>query len=236
MKISRPPHNWAVTLRQAINIQKKLANLVVCATEREKFRLVAGVDAAFPPDKQSCIGGVVLWDIERQTVLEQHISILPLRFPYIPGLLSFREAPAVIAALRKLTLTPDVLLCDGQGIAHQRSFGIACHLGVLTGLPSVGCAKSRLVGQYQEPGVERRSISPLLYKNQRIGSVVRTRAHVRPVYISVGHKLDLVTAEKLILNCTVGYRLPEPVRLADQLVGTEKRKRLTRLPETRRMR
>ncbi len=235
MKIPRPPHNWSVTPRQAITIQKKLAKLVIDETSTSAFRLVAGVDGAFTNDKQSCIGGVVLWDIVQQRVLEHHIALLPLRFPYIPGLLSFREAPTIIAALRKLRQTPDMLLCDGQGIAHQRNFGLACHLGFLTGLPAVGCAKSRLVGQYEEPGTERGAISPLIYKNKRIGSIVRTRAHVKPVFVSVGHKLDLVTAEKLILDCSVGYRLPEPIRLADQLVGTEKRKRRSKVRRTQRM-
>ncbi len=235
MKIPRPPHNWSVTPRQAIAIQNKFSKLVVCKKTTAAYRHVAGIDAAFTKDKKYCIGGVVLWDIIKQTVLELHIAVLPLRFPYIPGLLSFREAPAVIGALRKLTLTPDVLLCDGQGIAHQRNFGIACHLGVLTGLPSIGCAKSRLVGRYQEPGADRGRSSPLIHRNQRVGSLVRTRAHVKPVYISVGHKLDLVTAEKIILDCSVGYRLPEPIRLADQLVGTEKRKRQFRVPVPRRM-
>jgi deoxyribonuclease V len=225
MKIPRPPHNWAVTPRQAIAIQNKLSKLVVCENTTAAYRFAAGADAAFSKDKKYCIGGVVLWDIVQQTILEQQVAVYPLRFPYIPGLLSFREAPAVIAALRKLTLTPDVLICDGQGIAHQRRFGIACHIGVLAGLPAVGCAKSRLIGRYREPGAERGEISPLLYKNKRIGSVVRTRAHVKPVFISVGHKLDLVTTEKIILGCSVGYRLPEPTRLADQLVGAEKRKR-----------
>jgi deoxyribonuclease V len=159
----------------------------------------------------------------------------PLRFPYIPGLLSFREAPAIIAALRKLSRRPDVLICDGQGIAHQRSFGIACHLGVLTGLPSVGCAKSRLVGRYREPGADQGAISPLIHRNQRVGSVVRTRTHVKPVFVSVGHMLDLNAAERLILSCSVGYRLPEPIRLADLLVGAEKRKRHFRIPVPLRM-
>jgi len=230
MKIPRPPHNWSVTPRLAITIQNKLATLVVSEKTTGEFHIAAGVDAAFTSDKQSCIGGVVLWNIIKQTVLEQHIALLPLRFPYISGLLSFREAPAIIGALRKLTLTPDVLICDGQGIAHQRGFGIACHLGVLTGLPSVGCAKSRLVGCYREPGADRGAISPLIHRNQRVGSVVRTKAHVKPVYVSVGHKLDLEAAERLILSCSVDYRLPEAIRLADQLVGAEKRKRQFRVP------
>ena len=235
MKIPRPPHNWSVTPRQAITIQHKLATLVISEKPTGAFHIAAGVDAAYTGDKKSCIGGVVLWDITNQTVLEHHVAVRSLLFPYIPGLLSFREAPAVIGALRKLTRAPDVLICDGQGIAHQRGFGIACHLGVLTGLPSVGCAKSRLIGKYLEPGTDRGAISPLIHRNQRVGSVVRTRTHVKPVFVSVGHMLDLNAAERLILSCSVGYRLPEPIRLADLLVGAQKRKRQSRVPVPLRM-
>lgn len=223
MKIPRPPHNWSLTPQQAIAVQKRLAPMVIHARPAGALSLVGGIDAAFTADNRFCIGGVVLWDITKQQVLEQQTAIRPLSFPYIPGLLTFREAPALIAALRKIERIPDVLLCDGQGIAHPRGFGIACHLGVLTGLPTVGCAKSRLVGQFQEPGPTRGAISPLMAENQRIGSVVRTRTHVKPVFVSVGHKVNLVSAEQLILACTGRYRLPEPTRLADRLVGAVKK-------------
>jgi deoxyribonuclease V len=223
MKIPRPPHNWSLTPQQAIAVQKRLAPKVLHARPKGKLSLVAGIDAAFTPDNRYCIGGVVLWDIQRQQVLEQQIAIRPLTFPYVPGLLTFREAPALIAALRKLEHIPDVLICDGQGIAHQRRFGIACHVGIITGLPTVGCAKSRLVGRFRAPGPQRGSISPLFAGNQRIGSVVRTRTDVKPVFVSVGHKVDLACAEQLILACTGRYRLPEPTRLADRLVGSVKK-------------
>ena len=139
--------------------------------------------------------------------------------PYIPGLLSFREAPAVIAALRKLQETPDVILCDGQGIAHPRRLGIASHVGVVTGLATIGCAKSRLTGHYTEPGTRKGSMSPLLDGNERVGTVIRTRDNVRPVFVSVGHLVDLPYAEQVVLTCAIKYRLPEPTRLADQLVN-----------------
>jgi len=223
MKIPRPPHNWSLTPQQAIAVQKRLAPLVTPSKPVGELLLAAGIDAAFTPDSRFCIGGVVVWDIQKQQVLEQQIAIRPLTFPYIPGLLTFREAPALIAALRKIESIPDVLICDGQGIAHQRRFGIACHLGIITGLPTVGCAKSRLVGHFREPGPQRGSVSPLNADHQRIGSVVRTRTDVKPVFVSIGHKMDLTSAEQLILACTGRYRLPEPTRLADRLVGTIKK-------------
>ena len=220
MKIPRPPHNWSLTPRQAIAVQKRLASLVIRTRPAgEPPARVAGIDAAFTSDHRLCIGGVVLWDIKKQQVLEQQSAIRPLTFPYIPGLLTFREAPALIAALRKLEQIPDVLICDGQGIAHPRRFGIACHVGILTGLPTIGCAKSRLIGQFREPAPMRGSVSPLHIDHQRIGSVVRTRTGVKPVFVSIGHKMDLAGAEQLVLACTGHYRLPEPTRLADRLVG-----------------
>lgn len=146
-------------------------------------------------------------------------------FPYIPGLLTFREAPAIIAALRNLKHSPDILLCDGQGIAHPRRLGIACHLGLLVDMPAIGCAKSRLIGHYQEPALEKGARTPLLIGQEQVGSVVRTRENVKPVFVSIGHKIDLPTAEQIVLTCATRYRLPEPTRLADQLVAAAKRQR-----------
>jgi deoxyribonuclease V len=223
MKIPRAPHNWSLTPQQAIAVQKRFAPLVIHTKPVGELSLAAGIDAAFTPDSRFCIGGVVLWDITKRQVLEQQTAIRPLTFPYIPGLLTFREAPALIAALRKTEHSPDVLICDGQGIAHPRRFGIACHVGILTGLPTVGCAKSRLVGKFREPGPQRGSISSLNVDHERIGSVVRTRTDVKPVFVSIGHKMDLQAAEKLILTCSGRYRLPEPTRLADRLVATIKK-------------
>jgi len=224
MQIPRAPHNWSVTPQQAVAIQKELASAVVRhLTGQRQIRFVAGVDAAFSPDGAHCLAGVVLWDVEEQVVVEQHLASRRLVFPYIPGLLTFREAPAIIAALRKLRHLPDVLLCDGQGIAHPRRLGIASHLGLLTGLPAIGCAKSRLIGTYLEPSSEKGCVSPLLDGNERIGSVVRTREGVRPVFVSIGHRIDLATAEQVVLACAIRFRLPEPTRLADQLVGMARR-------------
>jgi len=178
---------------------------------------------AFAPDGRRCIAGVVLWDRQTQVVVEERLAVRDARFPYVPGLLSFREAPAVLAALRKLQQRPDVLILDGQGLAHPRRMGLACHVGVLADLPTVGCAKSRLCGTFVEPGAHRGDRSDLTDGDDVIGAVLRTRDNVRCVYISVGHRADLEDAVALVLACCRRYRLPEPSRLAHQLVTRHRR-------------
>ncbi len=185
---------------------------------------VAGLDCAFGGDR--VFAAVVVWDIEHCRVIERRAHSRPLQFPYVPGLLSFREAPALLAVLRRLRTPVDALLCDGQGIAHPRRFGLACHLGVLLGLPALGCAKSRLVGEWVEPGRDRGERSPLMLGAERIGTVLRTRTGVKPLFVSPGCFCDFDGAVDLVLRCGGGLRLPEPVRLADQYVGQFKRKRL----------
>ncbi len=155
-------------------------------------------------------------------VVEQRLARKPLRFPYIPGLLSFREAPALLAVLRKLRRDPDVLMLDGQGFAHPRRLGLACHIGVLADRPALGCAKSRLVGQFKMPGPSRGDASPLEHGGACVGTVLRTRDRVKPVFVSIGHRLSLEDAVAITLACCAGFRLPEPTRLADQLVTRER--------------
>lgn len=223
MNIPRAPHSWSLKPRQAIAVQKRMAERVSEAAPPGALRFVAGLDAAFSPDERWCLSAVVLWDMEEGRVAEQHTAARRLRFPYIPGLLSFREAPALLAALRKLKQRPDAVMCDGQGRAHPRRFGIACHVGVILDLPAVGCAKSRLTGAHEEPGAGRGAWAPLNDRGERIGSVLRTRPGVRPVYVSVGHRVNLRTAQELVLRCATRYRIPEPTRLADRLVAALKR-------------
>ncbi len=220
------PHAWAVTPARAIAIQRQLAARVKIEPPAGPLRYVAGVDCAFSSDGSRCIGGVVLWDRAERRALEEHTAARPLRFPYVPGLLSFREAPALMRALRKLRRRPDALICDGHGLAHPRRFGIACHLGVITGIPALGCAKSRLVGEHREPGPRRGARAKLWDGDELLGSVLRTRDGVRAVYVSVGHAFDLSSAVRLVLACAIGYRLPEPTRLADRLVARAKRRSL----------
>lgn len=223
MRIGRVPHAWAVSPKRAVTIQQQLAGRVSTAVPTKAINLVAGVDLAFSHDGRQCIAGVVLWDIRRKAVLEERIAVAPVTFPYVPGLLSFREGRAVIAVLRRLRIEPDAVICDGHGLAHPRRFGLACHIGVLVNRPTIGCAKSLLIGTFTGVGVSRGARSALGHEGERIGTVLRTRAAVKPVFISVGHQIDLLTAERIVLACGGGYRLPEPTRLADRLVTQAKR-------------
>ncbi len=201
-------------------MQRRLAARVRVTPLRGAPRLVAGLDAAFTSER--CIAAAVLWDLRSRRVVEQRVAVRPLHFPYVPGLLSFREAPALLAALRKLRGEPEVLLCDGHGLAHPRRFGIACHIGVLTGLPTVGCAKSRLVGEHADPAQRRGARAPLEDRGEVIGAVLRTRPGLRPLFVSVGHRVDLPSALRLVLACAREHRLAEPVHLADRLVAATK--------------
>ena len=208
-------------------MQRRLAERVRVTPLRGAPRLVAGLDAAFTAER--CIAAAVLWDLRARRIVEQRVVARPLRFPYVPGLLSFREAPALLAALRRLHDEPDVLLCDGHGLAHPRRFGIACHIGVLTGLPTVGCAKSRLVGEHVAPARRRGARSPLEDRGEVVGSVLRTRPDAKPLFVSVGHRVDLPSALRLVLTCAREHRLAEPVHLADRLVAASKARIADRL-------
>jgi len=169
------------------------------------------------------VAGVVVWDLRTDQVVEQHVVHQPVAFPYVPGLLSFREAPALVAAFRRLSVEPDAFMFDGQGLAHPRRFGLACHVGLLLDRPSLGCAKSILIGGGETPAQDRGSTTPLIHHGQTIGEAVRTRDGVRPVYVSIGHRISLRVAVDLTLQCSTRYRLPEPTRLADKLVARAKR-------------
>ena len=187
---------------------------------------VAGVDCAF--GEAHVFAMAVVWDVDAGTVVETRALRRPLQFPYVPGLLSFREAPALIAVLRRVRSPFDAVLCDGQGLAHPRRLGLACHLGVLLDKPAVGCAKSRLVGEYAEPGLERGEFTDLRHRDERVGAVLRTRTGVRPLFVSPGHRCDLPGAIELVLRCGAGFRLPEPVRLADRGVAAFKKRQIAR--------
>lgn len=223
VNVPRADHRWSVSPRRAAAIQRRLAGRVSTASPRRPLRLAAAVDCAYSSDGSTCFAGVVLWDLELARELERRVARRAVRFPYVPGLLSFREAPAALAALRKLSRSPDVLLCDGHGLAHPRRFGLACHVGVTCGVPTIGCAKRRHVGAFREPGRRRGSRAPLLDQGEVVGSALRTRHGVRPVFVSVGHLIDLPTAERIVLRAATRYRLPEPARLADQLAAGRRR-------------
>jgi deoxyribonuclease V len=223
VRIPRSPHSWSVDPRRAIAIQQQLAARVVRRGRLSKWRYVAGADLAFSEDGPEAIAGVVLWDAGSSSVIEEHVVRRPVSFPYVPGLLSFREAPAILAALRKLRIPPDVLLLDGQGYAHPRRFGLACHVSLIADLPGIGCAKSLLVGSPGPLGLRRGATSPIRDDGECVGMAVRTRDGVKPVYVSVGHRVSLDAAVEVTLACGGGYRVPEPTRLADQLVARAKR-------------
>ncbi|MGA4642935.1 endonuclease V [Limisphaera sp. 4302-co] len=216
MTSCRPSLKWTTSPRVARELQLQLAAQVRLTPLPRDVRWVAGLDATVSPNGRWMIGVATLWDLQEQCVAEGRSAWLRLRFPYVPGLLSFREAPVLLAALRKLRKKPDLLLCDGQGRAHPRRFGLACHLGVLCDLPSVGCAKTRLVGEATEPGPAPGDWVPLLDQGEVVGAVVRTRPRSKPVYVSVGHRCTLEDAIRVVLACCRGHRLPEPTRRSDR--------------------
>jgi len=218
MKVPPPRHRWDLSPRQAIRLQKRLAGEVLHVPLAAPPRYVASGDAAFAPGGGEIIAAWVVWDSRTQSLVESVLVRRAVRFPYVPGLLSFREAPALIAAARKLRIEPDVFMLDGHGLAHPRRFGIACHVGLSLDRPSLGCAKSRLCGEHGTPGLRRGSTKVLLDEGEEIGRVLRTRSGVKPVYVSVGHKITLDDAVAVALQCCTTYRLPEPARLAHQLV------------------
>ena len=204
--------------RAAIRLQERLAGRVRVERFRGRLRFVAGLDVAFSPDSERCLAGVVVYDLRAGQAIEQQLAWRPVRFPYVPGLLSFREAPAALAALRKLRCEPDVFMFDAQGIAHPRRLGLAAHVGLLIDRPSLGCAKSLLCGDYDEPPRQAGRHSPLVHRNETIGAVLRTCTDIKPVFVSVGHRLTLTDAVRIVMQCVTRYRLPEPARLAHQLV------------------
>lgn len=180
---------------------------------------VAGLDVGFDNHTNTAIGGIVVLALPGFTVIEQHTARRPVIFPYQPGFLSFREVPVLLDAYAKLATTPDLLICDGQGIAHPRRFGLACHLGILLDLPAIGAAKTRLIGKYKEPGQTKGSHTALTHKNQQIGAVLRTRNNTHPLFVSPGHKISHASAIHWILQCCPKYRLPETTRHAHKLVS-----------------
>jgi deoxyribonuclease V len=217
-------HRWDVTPKEAIAIQQQLRGEVKLAGPYDRDHppeTVAGVDVGFEAANTITRAAVVVLDFPSLEPRAHAIYREPTRFPYVPGLLSFREIPAVLGAMKKLKSLPDLLLCDGQGIAHPRRLGIASHLGLLTGIPSIGVGKSRLIGSYEEPGEEKGSWTPLLDKGETIGAVVRTRSNTKPLYISPGHGIDLESAIYYVLACTRRYKLPETTREAHNLASSK---------------
>ena len=221
VQLPEPLHPWSVTPAEAIAIQRRLAPLVrVEGIAFDQIHTVAGIDASYTDRARAA---VVVLAFPELDVLDQAVATRETPFPYVPGLLSFREIPAVLDALEQLRMRPDVLICDGQGLAHPRRLGLASHLGVYLGMPSVGCAKSRLVGRYEEPGPERGDRSPVYDRGELVGMAVRSKPRTKPLFVSVGHQITLETAVQLVLACGRGYRLPEPTRDAHNLADAARR-------------
>ena len=208
------PHAWNVSPAKAVTIQKDLSQRLILQDRLEQVRLVAGVDVGFEDEGKTTRAAVVVLTFPELELVEASIGRAPTRFPYIPGFLSFRELPAVLEALDSIKNEPDLFLCDGQGYAHPRRLGIACHLGVLIDKPTIGVGKTRLLGSHEAVPDERGAWQPLVHKEETIGAVLRTRIGVKPVYISVGHYISLETAIEYVMACTTKYKLPETTRMA----------------------
>ncbi len=217
----RIPHPWDVNVREAFAIQEKLREQL---SSRDgfilrKIRWIAGGDVAYETGRDTIFGAVVVLSFPDLAIREEKWVKGKVMFPYIPGLLTFREAPVLLEAFSLLRQSPDVVFLDGQGIAHPRGFGLASHVGLLLGLPSLGCAKTRLVGEYQPVEKRRGAFTSLWYEGKKVGAVVRTRAGVKPVFVSPGHKITIATAVRLVLASCKGYRIPEPIRMAHQFAN-----------------
>ncbi len=213
-------HPWNVTYKKAVKIQKNLKDKVILKKIDKKIRHIAGLDVSYAKGANIMWAGAVVLDFPSLNKAEERWSKKKVSFPYIPGLLSFREIPALIDALRKIVIEPDLIFCDGQGIAHPRGLGIASHLGVLLNKPTIGCAKSRLVGEFNPVGEKRGDHVYLRYQDRVIGAVVRTRAGVKPIFISPGYGIILNDCIRFVLETCSTYRIPEPIRQAHLLVNS----------------
>jgi deoxyribonuclease V len=227
-------HSWAVTPAEARTIQIDLRERMECEDRLGEIRHLAGADIAFELRGRGCwrtgegraVAGVVVYRFPEMVEVERVSSCEPLTFPYVPGLLSFRETPALIAAFESLRISPDLIFCDGHGYAHPRRFGLACHLGVVLEVPSIGVAKSILIGKCKEPARRAGSVSALIdsASAEQIGAALRTATDIRPVYVSAGHRISLRTAIEFTLAASDGFRIPRPTRDADHFVNEIRRK------------
>lgn len=226
MPLSRSVSSFPKTVAAARALQERLKGRVrLVPLAAEGIRLVGAADVTYVGEKERVAAAIVVVDAATGTVVEERTATLRSAFPYVPGYLTFREGPAVLAAWRKLRRRPDAMLFDGHGIAHPRRFGIASHIGVVLSVPSVGCAKKRLVGEHGDPGPLRGDWVPLTFEGETVGAVVRTRPGVKPVFVSPGHRADLASAVALVLRFCSRYRLPDPARRAHQLTREIRRQK-----------
>ncbi|WP_438497538.1 deoxyribonuclease V [Paenibacillus sp. IHBB 3054] len=211
-------HSWILTETEAIILQQKLSLKVIKEDQFAEIRYIAGVDVAYSEQRDLLIAAVVILEANSLNIVESVVVEDSVQFPYIPGLFSFRELPPLVKAFKQIKTSPQLVVCDGQGIAHPRRFGLASHLGVLFDIPTIGCGKTRLLGEYEEPNLARGSISPLQDQGEIIGNVLRTQNNVKPIFVSTGHRISLDTACEWVLHLSPDYRLPETTRQSDQLV------------------
>jgi deoxyribonuclease V len=224
--IPRFRHPWSLSIPEAEALQIELAGLVEKADRLPgTIERVAGADVAYEIGGDRIFGSVVSLDVASLAIVESFSCEATVSFPYVPGLFSFREIPPLVGAIAKMVVAPDLLVCDGQGIAHPRRFGLACHLGVMFDVPTIGCAKTRLIGRYDPPGEQRGSVSMLLDEGEVVGAVLRTQDYTRPVFVSIGHRISLMTACEWVLRLSCRFRLPEPVRHANSLANALRRNR-----------
>jgi deoxyribonuclease V len=212
-------HPWQLSPNEAVHLQHALTPLVVVCPLKRPLHLVAGVDISYSKGDDRLFAAVVVMELETLEILEITSHVERATFPYIPGLLAFREIPPLLKAFQKLQLAPDVVVCDGQGIAHMRGMGLAAHLGLWLEIPTIGCAKTRLVGEYEPPPLEKGEQSPLLYKEQIVGAVLRSKKGSKPLFISPGHLIDNEASVALVKKCLGRFRLPEPTRQAHLAVN-----------------
>ncbi|MBV9470934.1 MAG: deoxyribonuclease V [Abitibacteriaceae bacterium] len=216
-------HDWNLNPQEAVTLQSRLRQQVQVTPLTRPIETIAGTDISFNKFSTTIYAGIVVLRLPTLEIIEQVGIVTETHFPYIPGLLSFRETPAVLEAWAKLQTEPDAVMFDGQGIAHPRRMGIASHVGLMLERPTLGCAKSVLVGKYEEPAPQRGSWSPMVHKGETIGAALRTKDKVQPIYVSPGHLIDLEAAIQLTLQCNGGYRQPEPTRHAHLLVNSLRR-------------
>lgn len=224
-------HSWTLTPKDAIALQHHLRSELRFDLDGYIPKTVAGIDVSVSPGRDELTAVIVVFDATTMQEIEIADVVQTSTFPYIPGLLSFREGPPIMAAYQKLTQKPDLIVVDGQGIAHPRGFGLASHLGLLMDVPAIGCAKTCLVGHYRHPGTSAGCSEPLIYKDQEVGRVVRTRTNIRPVFVSPGYRINSMLAVQLILAYCRGRRLPEPTRLAHLRVNAIRRQSEMQLEE-----
>jgi deoxyribonuclease V len=213
-------HPWDVTYKEAVKIQKDLKDKVSLKKIDKRIKYVAGLDVSYTKGSNIMWAGVVVLDFPSLNKAEERWSQKKVSFPYIPGLLSFREIPALIDALRKIEIEPDLIFCDGQGIAHPRGLGLASHLGILLNKSTIGCAKSPLVGTYNQVGERKGNYAYLVHQNRIIGAVIRTRSKVKPIFVSPGYRVMVNDCIKFVLETCSKYRIPEPTRQAHLLVNS----------------